>query len=514
MIRRRETEDPQPVTQPAAVPWRTQVRWVALAFLPSSLLLGSTAFITAEVGSIPLLWVLPLAVYLITFIVAFARGERPTAAVGSAILKPVAVAVLLTWALRTQEPLWALVALHLILLLGAGLTAHGRLYEERPPAGDLTRFYLLISVGGVLGGLFNALAAPLLFVVPVEYPLVVVLALLVRKAPEDGRPLLARYALSLAAPLAMGILAFVTGRLGMEATAAVAVTLAVPALLLLAIRHPPAFALAFALLLLVRPPVSTNGIYLARTFFGLHRVTEAGGTRTLFNGLTVHGVQQQGRLSGEPAAYFHRTGPLGDVFRLFTDARRVLVTGLGAGGIAAYATADSEFTFVEIDPKVVEIATNPDLFTYLSDAAGTTRIITNDGRLAAQQLPFASYDLVILDAFTADSIPVHLLTLEALRTYEMLLTPRGLIVVNITNRNFDLEPVVAGLAPALGRDALTRRYESFVAPGATPSQWVVLAPPGPLLDELRAQPGWRDAEIDPDLRLWTDGYSNLLSVLR
>ena len=329
-VRHRSEASDRPRPQPIDLSWRTQVRWVALAFVPSSLLLGSTAFITAEVGSIPLLWVLPLGVYLITFIVAFSRGDLRSIAVGSTILKLATIGVFVTWALRMQRPLWALVALHLLLLLGAGMTAHGRLYEDRPPTTKLTRFYLLISLGGVLGGLFNALIAPLLFVVPVEYPLVLVVALLLRKGKADSRSLIARFVPALAVPVAMGGLAAITGSLDLANAAAVVITLAVPAVALLAIRYPPAFALAFAFLMLVRPPVSTDGIYLARTFFGLHRVTESQGVRTLYNGLTVHGTQQLGDSAQQPTAYYHRTGPLGDVFRLFPNARRVLVMRLGS----------------------------------------------------------------------------------------------------------------------------------------------------------------------------------------
>ena len=487
---------------------------MVLAFIPSSLLLGSTSFITAEVGSVPLLWVLPLGAYLMTFIVAFSRRDLHAVAAGSTILKLAALAVFVTWAIRMQRPLWAVVALHLLLLFGAGLTAHGRIYEDRPPPEGLTRFYLLISFGGVLGGLFNALLAPLLFVVPIEYPLVLVAALLVRKARSDDRPLVSRFALALAAPLAMGGLAALTSSLDMASGLAIGITLAGPVILLLAIRHPTAFAVAFSLLLFVRPPISTDGIFLAWTFFGLHRVTEAGGVRTLYNGLTVHGTQLIGEAAREPTAYYHRRGPLGDIFREIPDAKRVLVIGLGAGGIAAYANAETEFTFVEIDPKVVEIATNPELFTYLSNAPGSIRIITNDGRLAAEELEAGAYDLVILDAFTADSIPVHLITREAFETYDSLLAPSGLVAANVTNRYFSLEPLVGGLAHSMGYDAITRAYDSEIAPGAFASHWVVLAPNANALDRLRIEPGWRALAIDPNLRPWTDEYSNLLAVLR
>ena len=337
-------------------------------------------------------------------------------------------------------------------------------------------------------------------------------ALLLRQGKAERGSLIARYTPALAAPLVMGGLAALAATLDLPTSALVAITLAVPALILLAIRYPPAFALAFALLLLVRPPISTDGVFLARTFFGLHRVTEAEGVRTLYNGLTVHGTQHTGDGSLEPTAYYHSSGPLGDVFRAYPDAHRILVIGLGAGGIAAYATPETEITFIEIDPKVVEIATNPSLFTYLSQAPGSIRVITNDGRLAAEQLEPGAYDLVILDAFTADAIPVHLMTREAMETYGARLAPGGLVVLHITNRNFSLEPVVGGLAQSLGYNARTRAYESEIAPGASASQWAVLGPG--TLDPLRSVSGWRDLAIDPELRLWTDEYSNLLSVLR
>jgi hypothetical protein len=291
--------------------------------------------------------------------------------------------------------------------------------------------------------------------------------------------------------------------------------LGAPAAYLLTVRNSFSFALAFALLLGLRPPVSTDAIYLSRTFFGVYRVAEEGGERILFNGMTVHGTQLPGERSMQPTAYYHRDGPLGDVFDLEPDSTTVVVIGLGAGGIAAYGDTGASFTFIEIDPEVVKIARNPDLFTYLSESAAKIETLVGDGRLVIESLPPGFADLVILDAFTGDAIPVHLLTVEALAAYRAKLSPTGRIVVNISNRYFDLEPVIAAVARTLGFDALTRSYgEADISEGAVGSQWAVLAPNPDLLKGLRSTPGWRSPRLDPGLRVWTDDYSNLLSVIR
>jgi len=495
----------------------TQIRWVFLAFVPSSLLLGATSFLTAEVGSFPLLWVLPLAVYLITFIVAFARKDRPIAAIGSSLLKITALIVFVTWALRIQRPLWALIGLHCTLLLAAGLAAHGRLHEERPPAGDLTRFYLLVSLGGVLGGMFNALASPILFVVPLEYPLVLVLALLIREVPRGSQSHTARSLLLPTAAVAaiMAGMAVLSSVLSMPDFLSYALVLGTPVLFLWRVRNTVGFAIAFAMLLILRPPVSTEATYLSRTFFGVYRVSEEDGERVFFNGMTIHGTQLPGEHSRQPTAYYHLDGPLGDVFSQEPDSIQMVVIGLGAGGIAAYGSAGTGITFIEIDPEVVDIARNEDLFTYLSETPAEIRTVVGDGRLGIGSVSPGSVDLVILDAFTGDAIPVHLLTVEALTVYASKLNSTGKIVINISNRYFALEPVIAAAADTLGLDVITRLYAGVgVSDGAAKSQWMVLARDSDLLAPLRGFPEWRAPRRERGRRAWTDDYSNLLSVVR
>lgn len=494
----------------------TQVRWVALAFVPSSLLLGVTSFLTSEVGSFPLLWVLPLAVYLITFIVAFAREDRPVIQVGSVLLKVTALIAFFTWALRLQRPLWALVALHCALLLAAGLAAHGRLYAERPAAGGLTRFYLLVSLGGVLGGMFNALLAPVLFVVPIEYPLVLLLALLIRKPRHDQKySVRGLFTAPVVAAGAMTIMALASAALNTPDAISYALVIGVPALFLLTVRNTVGFALAFALLLVLRPPVNTDAIHRSRTFFGVYRVAEENGERILSHGMTVHGTQLVGERSRQPTAYYHRDGPLGDVFAHEPDSANVVVIGLGAGGMAAYGEAGSTFTFIEIDPAVVEIASDTSLFTYLAESPAQIKMLVGDGRLAIESVPDGSADLVILDAFTGDAIPVHLVTVEALASSRKKLRPTGKLLLHLSNRYFTLEPAIAAAARDLGLAGLTRAYiGDEVVAGATASQWAVLAVNPGLLDDLRNTRGWRALRVEPGFRTWTDDYSNLLSALR
>ena len=479
--------------------------------------MGATSFLTSEVGSFPLLWVLPLAVYLITFIVAFARGDRPISAIGSSLLKITALIVFATWALRLQRPLWALVGLHCTLLLAAGLTAHGRLHDERPPAGDLTRFYLLVSLGGVLGGMFNALAAPILFVVPLEYPLVLVLALLIREGPRVGKHHTPWSLLVPAAAVAviMACTAVLSSALDFSNSLSYLLVLGSPSVLLLAVRDTVGFAIAFTVLLVLRPPVDTEATYLSRTFFGVYRVADENGERVFVNGRTIHGTQLPGDRSRLPTAYYHIDGPLGDVFRQEQDSIEIVVAGLGAGGIAAYGSAGSRIAFIEIDPEVVDIAENVDLFTYLAETPAEVRTVVGDGRLGIEAIPNGTVDLLVLDAFTGDAMPVHMMTVEALAAYATKLSPTGKIVINISNRYFALEPIIAAAADALGFDVITRFYRGEeISQGATASHWIVLAPEPDRLDRLRATPGWRAPQRVEGKRAWTDDYSNLLSVVR
>jgi spermidine synthase len=514
---RRRPAPPAERTATTAVPlaWRTRLRWVALAFVPSCLLVGTTTYLSTDVAAVPLLWVAPLALYLLTFVIAFARRRPLSPAAASTALLVVAPLAALSLLHAVKSDFRLVIVLHLALLFLAGVLVHGRLADERPAAERLTEYYLLLSLGGVLGGAFAALVAPVAFDSVLEYPLAIVLALALRPggARGDGRPILqaARGAVVPVAVLA-GVVALVL--VGVPRGAALATAAAA---LLLVRARPVAFALGVGALLALTL-LGSPALHQERTFFGVLRVvSESGGLVTLEHGTTVHGTQRRG--SAEPLSYYHRGSPIGDVFRMLhrsSDRERVSVVGLGVGTLAAYGRPGDRFTFAEIDPAVVRIASDGRWFTYLRGTRATVAIHVGDGRRVLADAPPGSAELIVLDAFSSDAIPVHLVTREAVESYLRALTPGGLLAFHVSNQHLDLRPVLAGIGRDLGLAVLARedRVSAVERRAAKlPSRWVVLARTPAPLEPLRRL-GWRPPPIDQDLRLWTDDYSNILGILR
>jgi hypothetical protein len=488
--------------------WRTRARWVATALVPSSLLLGVTTYISTDVASFPLLWVLPLAVYLLTFVVAFARRPLVTPSAAARIL-PLPTALVFAEMLGVVAlPLPLALLAQLLVLFFAGALAHGRLAEERPAPERLTEFYFLLSLGGVLGGALNALVAPLVFDSVLEYPLALVLALALRRGARgrivDLVPVLAVFS---------GCLA---GLAVVQSVSAVHAVLAGAMVACLAIgaRRPLRLTLSFACLTLLIAAGSA-GLHNERTFFGVLRVTEQDGERRLFHGTTLHGVERfAGPLAGEPLTYYGRRGPLGDVFAAYPRFDRVDAIGLGVGTLAAYGRPGERLTFYELDPAIARVAGDPRFFTYLRDSRADVEIVLGDGRRTIAQVPDGTSDLVIVDAFSSDSVPVHLLTREALELYVRKLRPGGLIAFHVTNRHLELAPVVARAARALGLAAVERNDRAEGARGTrTPSRWLVIAHSPERLEPLLERSGWRVPKVSAG-RVWTDDYSNVLSVVK
>ena len=488
--------------------WRTRARWVAMALVPSSLMLGVTTYVSTDVASFPLLWVLPLAVYLLTFVVAFARRPFVTPSAAARML-PLPTALVFADMLHAVAlPLPVTLLTQLLVLFFAGVLAHGRLAEERPAPERLTEFYFLLSLGGVLGGALNALVAPLVFDSVLEYPLVLVLALALRRGARgrivDFLPVLALFIGCLAG------LAVVRSGLAAQAVLAGVVV----ACLAIGFRRPFRLTLSFACLTLLFAAGSA-GLHTERTFFGVLRVTEQDGERLLFHGTTLHGVERfGGRLAGEPLTYYGRQGPLGDVFAAYPRFDRVDAIGLGVGTLAAYGRPGERLTFYELDPAVARIAGDPRLFTYLRDSQADVKIVLGDGRRTIARVPNGASDLVIVDAFSSDSVPVHLLTREAVELYVRKLRPGGLIAFHVTNRHLELAPVVARAAQALGLAAVERNDRAEGAHGTrTPSRWMVIARSRERLEPLLGRSGWGIPKVSAG-RVWTDDYSNVLSVVK
>ncbi|MCB8931926.1 MAG: fused MFS/spermidine synthase [Chthonomonadaceae bacterium] len=505
-----------------------RLRWTALAAVPSSLMLGVTTYLTTNLAPVPLLWVVPLALYLITFILAFARRTLAGPSVLARVLPLLATPLALVMVLEATEPIRELGALHLATFFVAAWMCHARLASERPHPSHLTEFYLWIAVGGVLGGAFNALVAPVVFKTLAEYPVALVAACLLR--PRGDRPP-GPLKLDVGYAAAIGLFAAATAlywrSAGYEANAwRSAVTIGVPAILcFLAVDRPLRFGLALGALFLAAQIVDTAApgqvLVKARSFFGVHRVLETTNQHGVFHhlvhGNTTHGIQSL-REPGTPLTYYSRQGPIGQVFATFSGPNtkdRVALVGMGVGSLAAYGVPGQRMTYFEIDPEVDRIAKDPALFTFLRDSRAKVDVVLGDARLSLAREPNGAYGLIVLDAFTSDAIPVHLLTLEAIRMYLAKLEPNGVLAFHISNRYLDLRPVLAAAAADLDLVALFN-FDLYIGEdeqsnGIEPSKWVVMARSPADLLSLPSSGGWEDL-APTGMEAWSDDFSNLLEV--
>jgi hypothetical protein len=490
-------------------------RWVLLAFVPSGLFLAVTSHLSTDIAAVPLLWVLPLALYLMTFTIAFSRFG-PTALHVARLAAPVVVVAAVSLRVSTFGVSTA-VTVQLLLVVVGGLVGHGLLASSRPPPEQLTRFYLWIAVGGACGGLFTGLIAPAVFPAVIEYGLLaaMVVALVVRwpepVAGGAGWPVWRR----LMVGSAIGILpamVLVVGH-GVWTPDGRWLTFALWVLLLapLAGRFGRSGILGASAVLVALVPsalVVAGADHIERTFFGVHRVNVDGDVTELVHGTTVHGSQDRSSASSRRTAttYFHPGGPYGDLAALGSAADAIGVLGLGAGTIAAYGEPGQRLVFHEIDPAVVAIARS--WFTYLDDSPADVEVVVGDGRLTLEGV-HGDYGLLVADAFTSDAIPVHLLTIEAISTYFDSVVDDGVVALNISNRYLDLRPVAAGAARELGL-AVLFAFGGGDEEGSALSAWIALAHDADTLAPLR-EAGWEPLTMDPVL--WTDQRSDLRSVV-
>lgn len=518
---------------PAPIAPKRIVRWLLLAFVPSSLMLSLTNFLSSDVAAIPLLWIVPLALYLLSFVVVFARRQIVPLKVWPRALVILLLPLVIAVAAHANEPLQLLVPLHVLTFFVAAIVCHGELARDRPTPAQLTAFYGWMALGGVLGGAFNSLLAPLIFSSVVEYPLTIALVclLLPRDLLMDKASQIAikAKATQWAWPLLIGAfslaMVLVLPRLGLESgPLALLLMFGIPALLCFPLsRKPLSFALGVGAILacgsFYTAGISVEVLAQKRSFFGVHRVVTSpdGRFHFLSHGSTMHGV---GKISEprEPVSYYSRQGPLGDVMktRAARPSLRVGVVGLGAGSVVGYAKAGQKWTLYEIDPFVAQIASNPKLFQFLSGSPASYQIVLGDARQELKTAPDDAYDVLVLDAYSSDTIPVHLLTREALEIYREKLAPGGVLVWHISNKYFDLEPVVGRLASAGGWQSLIRA-DLNVSPaqsaqtGISPSIWAVLARDKTDLNGLTRNANWRPMRTDAEL--WSDQKSSLWPLL-
>lgn len=548
------------------VSWLRRLRWITLALIPSSLMLGCTHYVTSDVGSFPLLWIVPLATYLLTFILVFGPGGRIIAASARGALPIAAIGICAMLIIEPRQPLIGVLAAHSGFLLIAGLACHGLLADDRPHPARLTEFYLCLSIGGVIGGMINSLLAPLIFNSIAEYPIVIVLAVLMGTATfafarvDAARPWKVRLAgmLDVAMP-ALVLGAYVLASRDMLPASIFpphspvrdnAVWL-LPAMLCVAVV---AWRLRLTLCIAVMAAIPAmeasrdiRVLHQERTFFGVLRVFTSDSSakrtdrvHTLWHGRTEHGAQNFApELEREPTTYYTRSGPVGDVI---TELRirpmpgsaamdpappatspaaqrplRLAFVGLGAGTMAAYLRPNDVGTFYEIDPAVVRLASDRRLFTFIANAQSRPNFVIGDARVTLAQAD-GQYDAIVLDAFSSDAIPVHLLTREAISMYLDKLAPGGILLVHISNRYLDLEPVLALAANELGLSARLRDDVGDHAdrdPGVLTngSEWVALSRLEGDLGSLLLSTDWYHLRPSDKVRLWTDDYTDIWSVL-
>ncbi len=518
-----DPDEPEAVT----LPWRRRARWVLLAFVPSALMLAVTRHISTDIASVPLLWVIPLALYLVSFIVAFGRDAGRVVSVSSRMVRLLVVPLALTFA-ATFGSVWLVLLPHLTVFFLIALLAHGRLALDRPAPRHLTEFYLWISVGGVLGGIACALVAPIVFDSVIEYPLILGLALTLRTPTPDEltdkrRPpwVTAAYVLVLVALVGAAIDLQHASSADAEIGPSLVLLGVAAGLVYLGARSARSFAAGLTLVLVTTIFISPLPVLHAeRTFFGVHRVlTDDRGRHLLANGTTTHGMQD-GRQPDEPLGYYHREGPIGEYFANLDatgPSRQVAVIGLGTGALAAYGRERDDFTFYEIDPAVAAIASDPRYFSYLTDTAARHRIVLGDGRLSIRAAEPGAYDLVVLDAFSSDAVPVHLLTEEAVASYVDHLAPGGVLAFHVSNRYFDLAPVLGTVSDEIGLYGVFKNDAPDPAAqrdGHLSSEWVFLSRSSSPLDRMTRGEGWYHLEDAGTAPLWTDSFSDLLGAFR
>ncbi|MBN8843658.1 MAG: fused MFS/spermidine synthase [Sphingomonadales bacterium] len=537
----KSTEEPRPTL-------RRQLHWLLIAAVPSGLMLSTTTHLTTDIVAMPLLWVLPLGLYLLSFSIAFSNSESI-----KSTFRVIAPAVLLIAGgqalLSTSGGTMLIALMSLVMLFVVATALHDYLHHLRPSPRYLTLFYLIMSAGGVLGGLFAALIAPLLFDWVYEHPILVLAAAMLMPLPallpwnewfKIDRPLRIVVLLLLLAAFASYSLAVNWDGTFNGANGAWAALILAVGLLVIAWRW--AYIIALGLLMLgvggaETLKSSTEGMR-TRSYFGVYTVTDDTyrHQRRLAHGTTLHGLQRTDKGDElEPTTYYgHRSGvglTLDKAEQLAGPNAAVGIVGLGAGTLSCYRRPGQAWTIFEIDPAMARIARDPSKFTFLSKCAPNVPIVLGDARLQIAEMQPAQFDILVIDAFSSDAIPLHLLTKEAIGIYARALKPNGILLIHISNRFFDLEPVLAAEAKARGWSAAIRLDPSpsdkdpqrIDFGNLTGSNWVALSATQQRLDQLTGgtQPrakadedgAWVPLRAQPHFERWTDDYASTLPVL-
>ena len=511
---------------------REIMKWLTLSFVPSSLMLGVTTHITTDIAAVSLFWVVPLALYLLTYIIAFSTYAGVATRYAVATL-PVLIVVLLALVFRAEQITFLQMLLQLGIVTCISLILHFKLFASRPPRINLTFFYICIALGGFLGGLFNGLLAPLLFDGIVEFQLVLAFGVLIaewefvlklwgrfRTAEWQGFKLDQAIAITvMTTAVAYWTIGFDDIQKALLFISMVLISTAAGSYAFGAWASGRIVALlCFQLYLGFSVFVNSHhGIYADRSFFGPFWVSEGETSgvkiRSFVHGTTVHGIQ-----AADPQnafglqSYYTALGPVIDSFLATRRPASIGITGLGTGNTACIGQVGDQVTFFEIDPKIEFVARN--YFTYLSGCEPTIDVVLGDARLSLKQVENGTFDVLILDAFTSDAVPIHLLTDEAAQIYESVLKSDGLMAFNISNRYLDLAPVLAGLASHRGWPAWILNSEKDPEnPLSDPSTFVLIALSKDGAMVIDGIENAQRIEARQDFRIWTDDYSSILEIL-
>ena len=501
--------------------WRQRGGWVLYAAVPSALLLGVTAHISSDIAAAPLLWVIPLKLYLLTFVNAFAARPLIPPAVASRTMAFALVLLAILFPLRA--PVGLILPLHLLAFLAIALGCHCELARRRPAPAALTEFYLFLSLGGLAGGAFVALLAPQLFDTVLEYPLSIVLAagLVPHATRTVTRSDLMLFVSIVAVMLGLRPLANL-----LELSVPNIVFAGICALLAILVLsrqfRPLAFALCMAALLVgeIRKPMRDDVLWTGRSFFGVYRVSESGDppVRNLVHGTTIHGGQWIREGEATPTLYFTESSPIVEVIesmRSQKDGLRVGVAGLGIGALSYYRKPKDEWHYYEVDPLIRWLTAESGYFQILSSHDPDAEITMGDARLAIAKEPDGRFDLIVMDAFSSDAVPMHLLTREALSLYADKLTEDGILMLHISNRFLNLAPAIGATVASLEFSAkigrMTRTDED-TDPMGSPTDWVAIAQAAPTLDRLDLGERWTQLETS-DARAWRDDFASFVGAI-
>ncbi|WP_421783697.1 spermidine synthase [Kiloniella litopenaei] len=556
--RGKDQQDEQLVPTPTSPDFKYYAKWIVLAFVPSALLLSVTNKITTDLLSTPLLWVFPLILYLLTFVIVFSRRPIiPHRFIEKFAPYCLILIVFFNTSVTHANTLLFFTFGNLFCFFVLALYFHGLLASKRPPAKHLTNFYIAMSFGGVLGGIFIGLIAPITFSDIYEYIILLVIAALLM--PTKATTLVAivksrigpkaqSYRADIIFSLCLIGLLLIALQVGTETISTKLISIVALTmfflLMLEGVGRPLRLALIVTTGLFIVPYIlgsHKDVLFQERSFFGVYAVKEMSSGKAAApssnkiahvakHGTTIHGIQVLGSL--EPQSYYHQESGLGKLFESYKakdkKIRSVGAIGLGAGTAICYRQAEQNWTFFEIDPLVETMARDPKLFTYMQECADQAEIIIGDARLSLQNIPDGTYDLLIADAFSSDAIPLHLMTKEAFDLYKNKVKANGIVVLHISNRYFDLEHIVAATAKASGLTSRMYHYtrqESDIAehPFRYSATWVALAQNTKILDDLipitnntvdKEINGWRELSFEETDSPWTDDYSNVLSTLK